>query len=193
MSTRLATAEVKTDPEPSIEEILESIRQIISEDAEGEAKPVVVTKPLELTPAPMPSSPGPDLSVVNASASEADAVLDLVDEITPEPLALQQQPEPPQPAPVAPAKVDQPMTENAADTLISPQTAQAVTDELSKLVASNVAVEKEDVGRAGKVTLEDMARELMKPMLKAWLDQNLPTIIERVVQKEVEKLSRRAG
>ena len=75
--------------------------------------------------------------------------------------------------------------------LISPETATAVTDSLSKILASNVAIEKENTSPAGKVTLEEMTRDLMKPLIKTWLDQNLPGIIEKAVQKEVEKLSRR--
>ena len=40
-------------------------------------------------------------------------------------------------------------------------------------------------------TLEDVVRELLRPMLKQWLDQNLPSIVETAVQSEVERISRR--
>ena len=46
-----------------------------------------------------------------------------------------------------------------------------------------------DLGR----TLEDLVKELVRPMLRGWIDQNLPGIVERLVQQEVEKLSSRAG
>lgn len=39
-------------------------------------------------------------------------------------------------------------------------------------------------------TLEDLVRELMRPMLKAWLDDNLPGLVERVVRAEIERVSR---
>ena len=39
-------------------------------------------------------------------------------------------------------------------------------------------------------TLEDLVREMLKPMLKDWLDQNLPPIVERMVAKEIARLSR---
>lgn len=89
---------------------------------------------------------------------------------------------------------DKPMTADttSTDTLISAQAAAAATESLSKLLSSNIAVERDDVSHVGKVTLEDITRELMKPVIKTWLDQNLPQIIEKIVQKEVEKLSRRA-
>jgi cell pole-organizing protein PopZ len=44
-----------------------------------------------------------------------------------------------------------------------------------------------DLGR----TLEDVVRELLRPLLKEWLDENLPAIVEEKVQAEVERISRR--
>jgi len=223
-------AEVKTEQEPSIEEILESIRQIISEDTEGETKPAaevkleavkepvvppsslslspiptaapVLSTSISLTPEPASSlPPSPPLSLT-PEAPKADkpfaAPLDLTDKIAPA-----TPPPAPTPSPVTIEMMDSPMTDkdktsgdkasgDKASSLMSPETASAVTDSLSKLLASNVAVEAEGTGRTGKVTLEEMARELMKPLIKTWLDQNLPGIIEKAVLKEVEKLSRRA-
>jgi cell pole-organizing protein PopZ len=40
-------------------------------------------------------------------------------------------------------------------------------------------------------TLEDLVREMLKPMLKAWLDANLPDLVERLVRAEIERVSRR--
>lgn len=217
-------AEVKTEQEPSIEEILESIRQIISEDGESDAKPA--ESDLDLTaqaaPAPVaaavPAQPAPqitpavplDLTPEKPLQNKPfDAPLDLTDKIMPV------APPPPPPAPVveaAPAPVappapppptsspvsiemmDSPMTDkDKASNIVSSETANSVTDQLAKLLATNVTVENEKIGEPGKVTLEDMARELMKPLIKTWLDQNLPSITEKVVQREVEKLSRRAA
>jgi cell pole-organizing protein PopZ len=43
-------------------------------------------------------------------------------------------------------------------------------------------------------TLEDLVREMLRPMLKAWLDDNLPALVERLVRAEIERVSRgRAG
>ena len=44
----------------------------------------------------------------------------------------------------------------------------------------------------GGLTVEQLMIQLMTPMLKEWLDQNLPAIVERVVEQEVKKLARRA-
>ena len=209
-------AEVKTEQEPSIEEILESIRQIISEDTEEpQAKaaaqtleavkePAIAPSNLSLTPkaeAPVPPSnlslaptpppaapPAVPLSLKPEPPKPVDrkpAPLDLTEKVAP-PAA------PSEPSPITIEMMDSPMTNNdKASSLMSAETATAVTDSLSKILASNVAVESERSSAPGKVTLEDMARDLMKPLIKTWLDQNLPGIIEKAVQKEVEKLSRR--
>jgi cell pole-organizing protein PopZ len=42
-------------------------------------------------------------------------------------------------------------------------------------------------------TLEDLVREMLQPMLKSWLDDNLPTVVERLVRAEIERVSRGKG
>ena len=39
-------------------------------------------------------------------------------------------------------------------------------------------------------TLEDLVKEMLRPMLKAWLDDNLPGLVERIVRAEIERVSR---
>jgi cell pole-organizing protein PopZ len=39
-------------------------------------------------------------------------------------------------------------------------------------------------------TLDDLVKEMLRPMLKVWLDDNLPTIVERLVRSEIERVSR---
>jgi cell pole-organizing protein PopZ len=39
-------------------------------------------------------------------------------------------------------------------------------------------------------TLDDLVREMLRPMLKSWLDDNLPTVVERLVRAEIERVSR---
>lgn len=184
-------ADVKTEQEPSIEEILESIRQIISEDADGQAKPAAATTIVQpqQKPAPQPTTmaPAAPAKPQQPTAPAAAAPLDLTEKIDPVPLDLKPQ----KPSPMTIELKDKPMTDEA-NSLLSAQTADAATESLSKLLAGNVAIERDEVGRPGKVTLEEMIREMIRPLIKNWLDQNLPALIEKLVQKEVEKLSRRA-
>ncbi|HEX7790422.1 MAG TPA: DUF2497 domain-containing protein, partial [Afipia sp.] len=39
-------------------------------------------------------------------------------------------------------------------------------------------------------TLEDLVKEMLRPMLKSWLDDNLPNLVERIVKAEIERVSR---
>lgn len=208
-------AETKTDQDPSIEEILESIRQIISDDgdipAQAEAqKPAAKPADKQTPPAPdvgMPPKDAMDASAnisadadVDSSTVEAppeaeeeasSSILDLTDKVDDTRVDMSYDPDPPldidlQDNPV----MDEPVQQDDSS-LLSEKTADEATAEMAKLLASNVAVERDEPARIGRLTLEDMARDLMRPLIKSWLDQNLPRVIEKVVAKEMEKLARR--
>ena len=49
------------------------------------------------------------------------------------------------------------------------------------------------VARADGRTLEDIVAEMLKPMLKQWLDQHLPETVDRLVREEIERMARRRG
>jgi len=66
--------------------------------------------------------------------------------------------------------------------LVSPQTATAVNsafNALAQTVLSNNAR-----------TLEDLVKEMLRPMLRSWLDDNLPGLVEKIVRAEIERVSR---
>jgi cell pole-organizing protein PopZ len=69
--------------------------------------------------------------------------------------------------------------------------AQRSTSLLSDLAREIVRQRSIGIGNGG-VTLEDMVRELLRPILKEWLDENLPYMIERIIKKEIEKMVNRA-
>lgn len=182
-------AEAKPEQEPSIEQILESIRQIISEDGEPAPQASAAAEPVAA-----PARNEERIMAVAAEANEGDdqelVVLDLVDIV---------QDEIEQPEEIIQETKEEPFTmaiENTpidnSDVLLSDTTENTVTDVMAKLLAGNFAVERELPGRVGNVTLEDMARDLMRPLVKAWLDQNLPGIVEKLVAREIERVSKRA-
>jgi cell pole-organizing protein PopZ len=70
----------------------------------------------------------------------------------------------------------------AEEALISVATSAAV-DSAFNTLAQTVLVQN---GR----TLEDLVREMLRPMLKIWLDDNLPGLVERLVRSEIERVSR---
>jgi cell pole-organizing protein PopZ len=46
---------------------------------------------------------------------------------------------------------------------------------------------------AGNRSVEDITREVLRPMLKSWLDEHLPRVVERLVREEIERVARRGG
>lgn len=46
---------------------------------------------------------------------------------------------------------------------------------------------------AGNRSIEDITREVLRPMLKSWLDEHLPRVVERLVREEIERVARRGG
>jgi len=64
----------------------------------------------------------------------------------------------------------------------------ATVGAMAKL-AENIAIARTAQG----VTIEDVVRDLLRPMLKGWLDENLPTLIERLVSQELERLADKAA
>jgi cell pole-organizing protein PopZ len=65
--------------------------------------------------------------------------------------------------------------------LLSPQATAAVGSAFNTLT---------ETARKHEPTLEDVVRETLRPMLKSWLDENLPRVVEPMVQAEVERITR---
>jgi len=86
-----------------------------------------------------------------------------------------------------------PQNNNGIDSLVSDRAAGAATGAFAKLSQAiqrtppEVAI-ADDSGR----TVEQFAEDMMRPMLRDWLDEHLPPLIERIVQKEIQKIVRRA-
>jgi len=225
--------------EPSMEEILASIRRIIADDdtakpapppaaAAPPPRPAAMPPRNPIPPAPPPAPPRPvapppppaavmdqrDIdAMLAADAPQAEAappaedVLELTEQMaepaeTPsfqtidgqsdviftdappppeprvveEPRAVEEPPRRPQPAP-QPAAVDR--------SLMSSHTSAAV-DSAFNALAQTVLIQNAR-------TLEDLVREMLRPLLKSWLDDNLPGMVERIVKAEIERVSRGRG
>jgi cell pole-organizing protein PopZ len=227
-------AKASASAEPSMEEILASIRRIISDDGSPAAKPAAV----EAAPVAMDvvgedsggethvteddldrlfASGGDDadddgevLDLAEASI-EVDEPLDLVEGFGPdeadiafsEPVLAEPElvpeddmlgwedpvpePEPvaePEPAPRAtrPVEPPPPPPPTSDERLVSPETGASVNAAFGQLTHTILA--------ANARTLDDLVKEMLKPMLKAWLDENLPSVVERLVRAEIERVSR---
>jgi cell pole-organizing protein PopZ len=181
-------SDVKGQHEPSMEEILASIRRIIAEDgdaAPADSAPAVVAAPAPARPVEPP----------------IDEILELTEVVEDDGSVVRfgsrpAEPEPPPRPPIAAFDFDDepppppPPRSEPADRLVSDATAAASVAALSHLVARGQRDEL-PIGAPGR-TLEDMIRELIRPMLKDWLDDNLPYVVERIVKEEIARLVRDA-
>ena len=136
--------------EPSMEEILASIRSIIADDREpAAARPAA--KP-EAAPSGPPIEP-------------------------PTPKVVWSQPEPQAQSfgPTGVPAVEEP-------TLLSEEADEAVSAAFEAL-STSLALQSTELA-------ENAAREILRPMLKAWLDENLPSMVERLVRAEIQRVAR---
>lgn len=221
-------AKAAASAEPSMEEILASIRRIIADEPDGKDAAAPKPAPAKAAAAPKPevkamaepeledehiseedldklfASSGddeePEIDVDDADDGDEPEVLDLADVATVdegEPLDLVEglkddeadvafaEPEPPlrsasfkaeapRARPVSEAEPEEPLVSAAASA-----TVQSAFGQLSHTVLA-----------ANARTLDDLVKEMLRPMLRAWLDENLPVIVERLVRAEIERVSR---
>ena len=216
--------------EPTMEEILASIRRIIADDDTTKAPPraadpvpppppqpmaqrsePVPPPPPRMAPAVPPPRPAPEPAMgqadIDAMLSTLNAAAPLPVEEPPAPDILEltesmatEEPSPPSDSfrtidgqsdvvfddrPYEPEPVPAPAPRASlfgGDALLSSATSSAV-DSAFNTLAQTVLVQNAR-------TLEDLVREMLRPMLKSWLDDNLPGLVERLVRAEIERVSR---
>jgi uncharacterized protein len=76
--------------------------------------------------------------------------------------------------------------------IASPETTNAAAGSVTNLVRALTSDRGTQVFSGGP-TIADLVREEMRPMLKAWLDSNLPPLVERLVRAEIERVISRAA
>ena len=149
--------------EASVEEILDSIKKVIARDNRSDASAARRRRatPLEAS------------ETEPASEDEAEEVLDLSDMLAEDELEQRD------------------LTDEAEDTA-----APLVTDKVRGAMQENLAAlsmlaepgAKPQIVRSGETSLEGLTRDLLRPMLAEWLDKNLPTMVETMVQDEIARI-----
>jgi uncharacterized protein len=178
-------------PEPSIEEILATIRRSIVPDDDADKPPVAATrKPGSRKPGAR--SRRTDGETVGAAADAApgrgaDKAAEHRLDDAPEPAAQVGPGEEARAAQIAPDQGwedENPAPSHPADAvpLLSPRTTAAMDTAFDSLAHTMLSQNPR--------TLEDLVCEMLKPMLKSWLDANLPDMVERLVRAEIERVSR---
>jgi cell pole-organizing protein PopZ len=186
----------------SMEEILQSIRKIIAEDGD-ESKTADAAKPA--ANGADETVPGSDVLELTEVVKDDGSVMSLT-ENTPEPAPQAAASAGPavdvlasidnalgQPPAAAPKPAARAMN-LPEDSLLSAQAATAVATTFKKMESTEpplppLQITPSPVFSSG-TTVEDMVAAMLRPMMKEWLDTNLPAIVERVVEREVRKLSK---
>ena len=191
-------ANPSTAHEPSMEEILASIRQIISEDGEATAAPQLDAKakpPEEGESKRKGAAQSAAQDTAYPDTADADAYGDSMKpqpaespaKLAPQPIHASSQAEPAsrsdqqRPRPAAQAQPGRAARADA-DQLLSAESDASVTSSFSALAHTILAQNAR--------TLEDLVTEMLRPMLRGWLDDNLPSLVERLVKEEIDRVSR---
>ena len=167
-----------------MEDILSSIRKILAEEEDEEGNEAPAEEAAAPEPEPEPE-PMPDIDDFFESEPE------------PEPMAAAA---PPPPPPPPPAPEPGPMADImeltpdmiAPDAIISQPTSLHGSDVLAELAKAILDRRDLPVMSSGDASLEGIVREMLKPILREWLDRNLPYLIERLVKKEIDTMVNRA-
>lgn len=228
--------------DPSMEDILASIRRILSEEdapdtprppaaaPDGHGQDVLVLnetmlvaeaspppgplaaaapepgheQPAAASPLPMePPIPMPAAAPPAAASPVLFPVPRAEPAVHPEPPKPEPEPTPmsaivPPPPPAAPLAVPAaagpvpPSGSPAESGLTSPETDAAAAGSVGSLIRALAADRTAHVYNGGP-TIADLVREEMRPLLKSWLDANLPPLVERMVRVEIERVIARAA
>ena len=163
-----------------MEDILASIRRILSEDEPPAAPPAPDPEPESGTP---PKEDKKNVLILDPSMMVEEP------QPTPAPVEPTMSPDaPPEPAyPHQPAAAAAPA---AGSGLVAPEAAAAAASSVGHLVRA--LTERSTQVHQGGPTLEDLVRDEIRPILKQWLDAHLPPIVERMVRVEIERVVGRA-
>ena len=149
--------------EPSVEEILDSIKKVIARDNRDE---VIAERRRKASPVQQMADP--------ADAEEAEEVLELAEEI-----ALDED------------RFDDEAGSDAADgdSLTRDDTREAMRQNFAALSMLAKPGKQPQIVRSGETSLEGLVREMLRPMLAQWLDDNLPSMVEELVKAEISRIA----
>lgn len=152
---------MRQNGEPSVEEILQSIKQVIARDTRLDVRPA--------SQRPLRGDPLLDGPLLDGPLLDEDDVLELH-----ETSQLPAQPEPGDEVEDGP--------------LIQPQARNSMRESLAALAMLSEPGAQPQIVRSGETSLESLTRELLRPALAEWLDKNLPPMVERLVAAEIARI-----
>ncbi len=155
---------MRQEGEPSVEEILESIKRVIERDSRDAFQSATRPAP-ESTAFPMEP----------VDEDEAEEILDLGEAGSP--LSDDADDD------------DDALELSESETLTNDQAADAMRQSLAALAMLSDPPARPQIVRSGETSLEGMVREMLRPMLAQWLDTHLPDMVERLVKAEIARIA----
>ena len=155
--------------EASVEEILESIKKVMERDSRATATRVRQRKAKLVVEEEEQQD-----QTLAADRADEDEVLDLTDLELSEIVELEDE-----------ADSDTP--------LVADEVRGAMQENLAALAMLAEPPAKPQIVRSGETSLEGLTRELLRPMLAEWLEQNLPGMVEKLVQAEISRIAGKRG
>ena len=181
--------------DPSMDDILASIRKIISDDearAQGGGSPAPETRP-ESPTTPDPSTDRQDVLLLTDLIEDGQPAVPVSPQPRPAPSTTFHQPLTP-PSQLRPGAPEQAGAHALAEAAAA-DVAISSLHQLNKTVRDNAPVNAATpgptLGGGSDKTIEDMVKEMLRPMLKNWLDHNLPPMVQAIVDREISRLTRR--
>jgi len=156
---------MRQEGDPSVEEILESIKKVIARDNRDSLQ-----AERRRRASPVPAAPDP------ADDFEADEILELHETAA----------ELPQAGTYA-------QSDEIDDGILTESAARSMRDSLAALAMIAEPGAPPQIVRSGETSLEGLTRELLRPMLAQWLDQHLPAMVERLVKAEIARIAGKRG
>jgi len=175
-----ALRRAQRDHEPSMDEILASIRNIIADDREPEK----AAQPKEAAPRPATVAAGPQIVYSKEPLEPKRADSELAER------------------PQGPAEASAPTSAwGHADPIVSDSTPAAVcgdyepllSPETGKTVGLSFGALSASLAVRSAEVADGIMREMLRPLLKQWLDDHLPGIVERLVRAEIQRIARGPG
>ena len=160
--------------DPSMEDILASIRRILSDDEPKAEEPhTAPAAPAPVAPAPVAPALAA-LAPADLAPADDDVLMLDASMLVQQEHAVTEEPPPPAMEPIMP-------------TLVAPEAAAAAASSVDTLMRTLHTEQSMRVTSLGP-TIEDIVRQEIRPLLKGWLDVYLPPLVERLVRTEIERV-----
>jgi uncharacterized protein len=158
---------MRHEGEPSVEEILESIKKVIARDN----REALRVERRRRESAGIPLTPGKPTDHDGNEVDDEHEVLELGEA----------------------GELFESGDERGSDGLTTESAAQSMRESLAALAMIAEPSVPPQIVRSGETSLEGLTRDLLRPMLAEWLDRNLPEMVERLVKAEIARIAGKKG